>query len=113
MDERVDLSMLELDAEERERLVASVLAHASSELARRATADTSPMFVLYQWARPALAAAAVLALLCLSVLARRAAPTGPGLTDALDVPTPANEWLVADRRPTVADLVVALEGEER
>jgi hypothetical protein len=112
MNERMDLSALELSEAESERLVAAIMSRSAHELSRR-SADISPMLVLSDWARPALAAAAVVAVVCMSVLAR-AQPhvePGSGLTDALEVPAPVNEWLISDRAPTVADLLIALEAE--
>jgi hypothetical protein len=115
MNERIDFTALELDAGSRELLVAAVLQRAGPELERRVEADVSPIVALYDWARPALAAAAVLAMICLGVLAGHttqvAAAPGPGLTEALAVPTPVNEWLIGDRSPTRADLLLALEGD--
>ena len=111
MDERVDLTTLDLTAEQRELLVASILTRAAAELERRANA-VSPIYVLYAWTRPALAAAAVLALLCLSVLLRDDSggqQQALGLTEALNVPAPASAWLVGDRSPTVEDLILAME----
>lgn len=111
MNERLDLSALELNERERERLVGGIMSRVRPELARRG-ADVSPMLVLSHWARPALAAAAVVAVVCMSVLARGAhVEPGNGLTDALAVPAPMNEWLISDRAPSVADLLVALESE--
>src|SRR5688500_5184146 len=115
MDERVELSALELSVSEREMLVASILSRAQPELARRA-ADVNPILLLSQWARPALAAAAVLAAVCMSVLAqhdfaRSVARTG--LAEALNVPSPAAEWVATDRAPTVDDLLLAMESEGR
>jgi hypothetical protein len=115
MDERIDFSALEPDTVERELLVAAITHRAAPELARRAALDVSPIVALHDWARPALAAAAVLALICLSVLTGHefggvAAP-GTGLTEALAVPAPVNEWLIGERSPTVADLLLAMEGD--
>lgn len=116
MDERIDLSALELDDERREWLAAAVMRTAAAELARRASADVSPMLVLSRWLRPALAAAAVLAVLSAGVLTRYAVPAGgepgPGLAAALEVPAPADAWLVGERSPTVTDLLIAMESEE-
>jgi hypothetical protein len=115
MDDRIDVSALALDDGERELLVAVIMARAASELARRAAEDVSPITVLYEWARPALAAAAVLAVVCLSVLTRHdvlhAAGPGTGLTEALAVPAPVSAWLVGDRSPSLADVMLAVEGE--
>src|SRR5688572_22951318 len=115
MDERVELSALELSVSEREMLVASILWRAEPELTRRA-ADVNPILLLSQWVRPALAAAAVLAAVCVSVLAqhdfaRSVARTG--LPEALNVPAPAVDWLVADRAPTLDDVLLAMESEGR
>ncbi|HSJ05265.1 MAG TPA: hypothetical protein VK936_01100 [Longimicrobiales bacterium] len=113
MAEHVDLTALRLDDVGRERLVASILERAEGELARRGAVDVSPMIILSRWMRPALAAAAVLAAVCVSVLAvdRGPAGIGTGLADALAVPQPAYAWLVGERGPTVADVLVAMETE--
>ena len=114
MSERMDLTALELDHAQRELLVAAILARADAELTRRTAEDVSPMLVLSNWMRPALAAAAVLALLFASVLMRdggRAA--APVVADGLGVPAPADAWLVNERAPTVGDLLVAMESEGR
>lgn len=116
MSERTDLTALEPDGAERELLVAAIMLRARDELVRRASVDVSPIAVLSDWMRPALAAAAVIALVCLSVLTQREfahIEPGAGYTDALDVPAPLNEWLVSGRSPTVADLLVAMDGESR
>jgi hypothetical protein len=117
MSDPMDFTVLELDDMSRERLVASILAAAAPALARRGEADVSPLVILSGWLRPALAAAAVLALLCVSVLVvevttEQAGPLS-GLADALAVPQPADAWLVGERAPTVADLLVAMEREAR
>jgi hypothetical protein len=118
MDEpRIDLAALELDSAERELLVAAIMTRADAELTRRSVLDISPLLVLSTWARPALAAAAAVALVCAPVLfgAMRAnvRDAGPGLADALSVPAPVNAWLVGERAPTVGDLLVAMESEGR
>lgn len=117
MNERIDFSAIEPDAAGRELLVAAVMSRALPELRRRAEADVSPITALYEWARPALAAAAVLAVICLSVLAghdfAHATVPGSGLAEALQVPAPVNAWLAGDRAPTVDDLLLAMEGDER
>jgi hypothetical protein len=110
-EERLDLTALELNAAQRELLVAAILARADAELARRASNEVSPMLVLSAWARPALAAAAVLALVCATVLARNGGRPAPVVADALAVPAPADAWLVSERGPTLDDLLVAMESE--
>jgi hypothetical protein len=112
MDERMDLTALGPDEAERELLVAGIMQRAGGELSRRAAEDVSPMAVLSDWMRPALAAAAVIAAVCMSVLTQRElahVEPGSGLTDALEVPAPVNEWLISDRSPTVADLLIAMD----
>jgi len=116
MNERLDLSSLEPDEVQRELLVAAIMARAAGELARRASSDVSPIAVLSGWLRPALAAAAVVAAICMSVLARgdmTHVEPGAGYTDALEVPEPLNEWLVTGRAPTATDLLIAMEGDRR
>jgi len=112
MEERMDLSELELSDVRRELLVRGIVARAAAELSRRAQQDVSPFTVLSSWARPALAAAAVLAALGLSVLSGHRGVHEEmltGLTDALAVPQPLDAWLVSEQAPTVADLMIALE----
>jgi hypothetical protein len=114
MDERLDLTALEPDEAQRGLLVAAVMLRAGGELSRRAAEDVSPIAVLSDWMRPALAAAAVAAVVFMSVLTQRElahVEPGSGLTDALAVPAPVNEWLISDRSPTVADLLIAMDGE--
>lgn len=114
MSERLDLTSLEPDDVQRELLVAAIMARADGELSRRAALDVSPVIAVLDWARPALAAAALVAAVCMSVLARGEllhVEPGAGLTDALEVPAPVNEWLISDRSPTVADLLIAMERE--
>ncbi|CAN5740878.1 hypothetical protein BH23GEM9_BH23GEM9_34710 [soil metagenome] len=117
MEERIDLTALNLDEGRRELLVAAIMANAAPELARRAAAvDVSPLLFLTRWSRPALAAAAVLAMICVSVLSmERDQPVGPayGIADALAVPEPADAWLVGGRAPTVGDVLLAMEREGR
>lgn len=112
MDERLDLTALEPDSTERELVVAAVMMRAGAELSRRAAEDVSPIAVLADWMRPALAAAAVVAVVCASVLTQRDlahVEPGRGLTDALAVPAPVNEWLISERSPTAADLLIAMD----
>jgi hypothetical protein len=116
MSERLDLTALEPDEAQRERLVAAIMLRAGSELTRRAAVDVSPIAALSDWLRPALAAAAIIALVCMSVLTQRDlghVEPGTGYVDALAVPAPLNEWLISGRSPTVADLLIAMDGEER
>jgi hypothetical protein len=112
MDERIDLDALELDEARRELLVAAIMANAGTELERRQSVDISPMLVLSRWSRPALAAAAVIAVVCGAVLSLELTDTTPGyygLTEELSVPEPADAWLVGQRAPTVGDVLAAME----
>ncbi|MGH7448055.1 MAG: hypothetical protein ACREK1_13900 [Longimicrobiales bacterium] len=114
MDERLDLTALEPDETQRELLVAAIMMRAGGELSRRTSTDVSPIAILSDWVRPALAAAAVIAVVCMSVLTQRDpahVEPGGGLTDALAVPAPMNEWLISGRSPTVADLLIAMDTE--
>jgi hypothetical protein len=115
MDERIDLSALKLDEGRRELLVAAIMANAAPALARRAAAaEVSPLHMLTAWMRPAMAAAAVIAVVCVSVLALEQVETDApvyGLADALAVPEPVDAWLVSERGPTVGDVLIAMERE--
>lgn len=99
----------------RERLVQRVLRAALPELERRATRG-GPILVLADWARPALAAAALVALasaLALGLVrpgSNATTPPDAGLAAALNVPTPVDAWLVADRAPDLGDVLTAVEG---
>jgi hypothetical protein len=112
--ERVDLSALDptQDRLGYERLVRRVVAAAGPELARRAAGD-NPLAMLAAWARPALAAAAVIAVVAIGTLAvtERAGHDEPlgTMADALGVPAPASDWLADGREPTRGDLVLAME----
>jgi hypothetical protein len=113
--ERVDLTILDpaTDRLAYERLVRRIMAAAAPELARRAMPQTT-LALLGGWARPLLAAAAVVAVLAGGVLAatERDGPAAGGHTvaEALGVPSPAAAWLEEGREPTRADLVLAMEG---
>ena len=112
MSERPDFSALDpfADPAHRERFVATVLDRAAFELARRRRGATV-WGVMATWARPALAAAAVLVVASASLL--RSASAAPaetvGVVEALAVPTPAESWLIEEREPTTDDLILTLE----
>ncbi len=99
----------------RERLVRRVMEAALPELQRRAT-ERGAMVVLADWARPALAAAALIALASALALglARPGAAALPapstGFAEALNVPAPVSTWIVTEREPTVGDMIAAVEG---
>lgn len=112
--ERVDLSPLDptLDRLAYERLVRDIVAAAGPELARRARA-AGPLALLAGWARPTLAAAAIIVLVALGALfafdSGGAGGDDARSLEALGIPAPAAEWLEDGREPTTADLVLAVE----
>ena len=111
--ERVDLSPLD-PAEDRlryERLVRRIVAAADPELARRAR-EAGTLALVAAWARPAVAAAAIVAAVALGGLSatqRDGARSTESMVDALGVPAPAAEWLEHGREPSAEDLVLAME----
>lgn len=114
--ERLDLTALDptMSEERWERMIEGILARARPELVRRA-ARAGLLGVLGDWAWPALAAAALAAVVSGAVLARAAdggdvgIPVG-GVVPALGVAEPVSVWLDEGRGPQVHDLIVALEG---
>ena len=111
--ERVDLSPLD-PAQDRlgyERLVRRILDAADPELARRAR-EAGTLALVAGWARPAVAAAAIIAAVALgglSAIQRDSAQPTDSMVDALGVPAPAAEWLEDGREPSAEDLVLAME----
>lgn len=109
----IDLTPLDptLDAERWERRIAAITALAAPELARRAAAGSLPL-VLVGWFRPALAAAAVLALCAggsLALLRGGAGSSEPAVAaEALHLPAPVALWLGDDQPPSVAELAMAV-----
>lgn len=104
----IDLSPLGLPDLRRERMVRAVLARAQAAAAR------GPLGVLAGWARPTLAAAAVVAAVSIGALAwpgARPQAASPPLTiaDGLRLPQPAADWIAEDRAPTEADLLASWE----
>lgn len=106
------------DAAGWERMVRGIMARAQPELARRA-AGAGVLTLLGRWMRPALAAAAVLALASGAALTSAnseaaAAPATPaGVVQALEVPEPVANWLEEERRPETYDVILALEARDR
>jgi hypothetical protein len=110
----IDLTPLDptLDAGRWERRIAAITALAAPELARRAAAGSLPL-VLVGWFRPALAAAAILALCAGGSLALfrqgDAGSSEPAVAaEALQLPAPVALWLGDDQPPSVADLAMAV-----
>ena len=112
--ERIDLSALDPTGDQLgyERLVRRIMEAAAPELARRA-ASAGPLALLAEWARPTLAAAAVVALCALGALAvtDRVLPEDDATTFAgsLGLPSEPADWLTEGRLPTEYDLVLAVE----
>lgn len=109
--EPIDLSPLALPAQGRERLVAAVLARA-----RIGVVPRTPLSELAGWARPTLAAAAVVAALSLGLLTRQdAAPAAERMpltvADGLRIPGPAGDWVAEDRAPAEEDLLAQWDEE--
>ena len=98
--ERIDLSPLGLDDLRRARMARAVMARVQLNAVR------TPLAVLAGWARPTLAAAAVITAVSLGALAwpRGHAHASPPLTlaDALRIPEPAAD-LIAEQRPVSDD----------
>lgn len=101
----IDLSPLALPDLRRERMVRAVLARARVS----PPAVRGPLGVLAGWARPTLAAAAVVAAVSIGALAwpgaRRPEPAPLTIADGLRLPEPAADWIAEDRPPTEADLL--------
>jgi hypothetical protein len=110
--EPIDLSPLRPGDPARERMVRAVAARTAPALARRA-APRSPLLLLAGWARPALAAAAVVAAVSLAALAAVEPPSRIE-TVAERLPAdgdPADAWMVEPREPNETDLIRTLEGD--
>jgi len=112
MDEpRIDLESLDpfADARYREAVLASVMYRARDELARRRE-KFRLLGVLAQWARPALTAAAVAALISLVTIERTAQAeeaTPTGVIEELGLPDPVAQLLIVDGTPDESDIVLA------
>jgi hypothetical protein len=121
MNEPIDFSSLRLSDQRRDVLVASVLLQSGHELTRRAN-GTSAIVFLGMWARPALAAAAIVAAICGTMLAgsasnrtvadgtaEMAAMPGAGIAEALGVSRAMTTFLNTDRTPTASELLAVVE----
>ncbi|MFN2384379.1 MAG: hypothetical protein ABR559_09000 [Gemmatimonadota bacterium] len=122
LNEELDFTMLDpsRDRDRWERLVGQITARATPFLsgyreAPRAArqAERSPVLYLAGWLRPALAAAATIALLAAgTLLATRtesvAAPVAT-VAEALGYPAPVTAWVEAGRVPSVEELAITLE----
>ena len=94
-------------------LIGGTLAAAEGELARRrARPAVDPFLLLGAWHRPALAAAAVLAMLAcgsLAVATRGEAAVPAGVADSLGYPAAISFWIELDRPTSVEELVASME----
>ena len=102
--ERLDLSLLGLDDLRRARMARAVLARA------QLIAPRTPLAELAAWARPTLAAAAVIAAVSLGALAwpgtgADARNTPLTIADGLRIPEPAADLIVEGRGVTEDDLL--------
>jgi hypothetical protein len=110
MTEPIDFTPLRLSEHRRDIIVASVLLQSGHELTRRAS-GSSPILFLGTWARPALAAAAVLALVCGTMLASSTnagfndSTPGAGIAEALGVSTTTTELLASNSTPSLSDML--------
>ena len=105
------------DAERWESMVRGIMDRAAPILA--AYAARGPADWLAAWLRPALAAAAVVAILAGGALV--AGGRGPaeegaaaiGLGDALGYPAPVTAWVSTGQAPTLEELALAMEERNR
>ena len=115
-DDRQDLTSLDLTPERRAALTAAILERAEPILAGRRAAR-GPVFVLADWLRPALAAAAVVALVALGALlggrSSTAEETTPSTAEALGLTAPMVAWAEAGHTPSLEELVVSMEEDSR
>jgi hypothetical protein len=115
-DERIDFSPLDprKDAAHFERLVGNITWRARMELARRAALQrVSPVEAVAFWYRPAMAAAAVIAIVSATLLATMGGntadvPTGSYMSSA-EVPVALSSWYEEGNSPTATELLVASE----
>lgn len=106
--ERLDLSPLGLDDLRRARMARAVMARA------QLAGPRTPLAELAAWARPTLAAAAVIAAVSLGALAWPSAggaePSAPlTIADGLRIPEPAADLIAEERAVTEDDLLNSWE----
>lgn len=112
MTEPIDFTALSLSQHRRDVIVASVLLQSGHEFTRRAN-GSSPILFLGTWARPTLAAAAVLALICGTMLTRATQRTdytqGGGYEEAIGVSSTTTTLLASNSTPTMSVMLAAEE----
>jgi hypothetical protein len=114
--EQLDLSALDrfADPARLDAAVRGVMASSAPMLARRG-AGRPMLSLLAVWARPALAAAAVVAAVSVTSLVapmgRASTPSAPpvSVAEALSLPSPVSDWVAEEREPTASDLILALD----
>ena len=109
-DRPLDLSSFDLAPERRAALIAAIRTRGEPILARYA--QRSPLVVLADWLRPALAAAALVVLIALGALiATRGEDTSssPSTSEALGFPGPVVAWAESGRAPSLEELVISFE----
>ena len=118
-DDRFDFAAFDLDqdSEKVERLVGNVMWRARGELARRARAQTMTISeAVAAWFRPAIAAAAAIAGISLTMLATAGSSSADAQTGAYmssaEVPAAMTTWYEEDVSPTASDLLVATIGDD-
>jgi hypothetical protein len=103
------------DAERWEAMVRGIMERAAPILAGYAA--PGPADWLAAWLRPALAAAAVVAILALGALATRSGggdgDAAIGLADALGYPASVTAWVSTGQAPTLEELTLAMEERNR
>jgi hypothetical protein len=119
-DERFDFSAfdIERDSERVERMVGNVMWRARGELARRARGQSVTVTeAVAAWFRPAIAVAAAIAGISLTMLATvgrsNAEPQAGAYMSSAEVPAAMTAWYEEDRSPTATDLLVATHGEDQ
>jgi len=115
-EERFDFSALDLqsDPDRFERMVGNITWRARIELARRAAmGHVTPVDVLAAWSRPAMAAAAVIAVVSMTLLATIGRPqveteiaTGAYMSGT-EVPAALTSWYEEGNSPTATEVLVA------
>ena len=115
--EPLDLSPLDRfrDPVRLDGAVRRVMVRAAPVLARRAT-RRPVLSLVAAWARPALAAAAVVAAVSVAGLTTPLEQTASissvppvSVAEALNLPAPVSEWVVEEREPTASDLILTLD----
>jgi hypothetical protein len=104
-----------LDPARWERMAAGISAAAAPELAHRAAApDLGLLVVLSSWARPALSAAAALAIAAGGALVLQGAfdsREDTAVASVLGYPSTVAAWVETGRTPSVEELVYSLDAE--